>query len=1272
MARKLRHARKSRLHLESLERRQLLAGNLTAALLSGQLSILGDQAANGLAIVQLPSSSLPGAPPSATLWLKPDATTRLNGQAPGVGLVVQGVTGGVSASLGEGADLLNVTGRAGTSLASMSLDLGGGNDDVTIKGVKILQNVALHSSGGSDVVRIADSAMDGDADVEMTGDLDLSVERSSLASIYMKIDGVSGSVASYLKIKLTDVLVSSVVGAETSSNLDVSVDGGDIGQMLLHKDWRSSSPAGVVQQSYLKITDAVVRGAVDVDVEGGSLDFTSQGTQAGPIYIKIDDVDGEAVSSSRVTLADSEVDGPLWLSTDGSVDFSSKRTDHKEWILLESTQFSEPPLEEISFVFHKIEFEDSVVSGFVSVDTHGSGLDFSSHGSQLAAIYMKYDGVDGSAAFPPGTARVSLSDSSVDGPLSLSTDLNVDFSSTRDKHKDWIEIQSVQLGASRSGPPALHKVKFVDTLVSSYVDVDVEGAGVLEVAAQSLEAGGMYIKFDGVDGEAARSTSVSLDSSSIGEELLVETQGQLSLHCANGEHIKKATLTVRKQGTEQQDYYVVTLSDLLVSSLSVGDSDEEGVHLSMQGATAESLSLEGRSSTGSPVEYYKVTLEDCLISSYAAVDVDGDVDVFVDGSSLAAFTVHGGDNHDRPMESLSLNFTKVEMKYHQQGERSLSLSGGSMDSVSVQMSGDPLFDPTDFFKIEFTDVQVSGLASVNMVDFLDDDFYSVDVSGSEIGALEISSSRGSGGGAGKVSFSDLSLMSVHVLDNGASVAIDLDGGQCGSLSIQQDGSPLAGKEDHFFTIEIKECRVSSFAKIDVPGDVDVSVDGSSLAAFSVSSGGDRPMESLSLNFTKIKMEYHQQGERSLSLTGGSMDSLSVQCDTLPPDGTQPLYVVKLTDCLVSSYALVDVDGDIDLSVDGSSLASFSVHGGDSHSRPMESLSLNFTKVEMKYHQQGERSLSLTGGSMESLLVVDTRDPVPGSVDYFKVTLEDCLVTSYSSVHAEGGLDFSATNGQMGRLSLSAGGGGGGGSGGMSMESQSFNFAKVEFKYSPQGGDRSITIGGGKTESVSIEADGSDSPAPQTFFKVTMSDLLVSSFVDVEVDDASVSLEISRSAAGGVRVAVGDLNGDGRADLAQVKLTDVLVSGLADFDNDGFVDIVVARSRLGSLSVDAEGGSTVAGTPGGSSRLTLDTARVLGRTTVDLGSGDDIVLLSRAILSGSSSLSMGSGNDRLTAVDSIFARFALLDGGDGFDTLTVARTRFAQSPFVRNWEPPAPA
>jgi type VI secretion system secreted protein Hcp len=46
----------------------------------------------------------------------------------------------------------------------------------------------------------------------------------------------------------------------------------------------------------------------------------------------------------------------------------------------------------------------------------------------------------------------------------------------------------------------------------------------------------------------------------------------LMLACATGQHIKKAVLTVRKAGGDQQDYYVLNFTDLLVSSYQSGGS----------------------------------------------------------------------------------------------------------------------------------------------------------------------------------------------------------------------------------------------------------------------------------------------------------------------------------------------------------------------------------------------------------------------------------------------------------------------------------------------------------------------------------------------------------------------------------------------------------------------------------------------------------------------------------------------------------------------------
>lgn len=95
------------------------------------------------------------------------------------------------------------------------------------------------------------------------------------------------------------------------------------------------------------------------------------------------------------------------------------------------------------------------------------------------------------------------------------------------KHKDQIEVLSFSWGATNAGSHAAAggggagKVSFQDVHFTSYV----------------CKASPLLMAF-----------------------------------CANGKHITKATLHVRKQGEKQQEFYTVTLEDLLVSSYQSGDA----------------------------------------------------------------------------------------------------------------------------------------------------------------------------------------------------------------------------------------------------------------------------------------------------------------------------------------------------------------------------------------------------------------------------------------------------------------------------------------------------------------------------------------------------------------------------------------------------------------------------------------------------------------------------------------------------------------------------
>lgn len=109
-----------------------------------------------------------------------------------------------------------------------------------------------------------------------------------------------------------------------------------------------------------------------------------------------------------------------------------------------------------------------------------------------------------------------------------------------------------------------------------------------------------FLKIDGIDGEAQDSkhkNEIQLESWSFGEtnhghashglgmgagkvqmgdfHFVMHSNKaspKLFLACADGEHIKKAVLTCRKAGKDQQEYLKWTFTDLLVSSYQTGGS----------------------------------------------------------------------------------------------------------------------------------------------------------------------------------------------------------------------------------------------------------------------------------------------------------------------------------------------------------------------------------------------------------------------------------------------------------------------------------------------------------------------------------------------------------------------------------------------------------------------------------------------------------------------------------------------------------------------------
>ena len=169
-------------------------------------------------------------------------------------------------------------------------------------------------------------------------------------------------------------------------------------------------------------------------------------------------------------------------------------------------------------------------------------------------------------------AVVSVPSSPVEAPVALAASVDyflkiegVDGESSDDRNKGSIEIQSWSWGATNPG-------------ISMSGASGGGGGGAGKVSIQDFHF------------------KKSVDKSS----------PIIMLMAATGEHIKKATLTVRKAGSKQNEFYKVTLEDVLISSYAAngdqGSVPMDSFSLNFAKITVEYTPTKADGSAGSPVK----------------------------------------------------------------------------------------------------------------------------------------------------------------------------------------------------------------------------------------------------------------------------------------------------------------------------------------------------------------------------------------------------------------------------------------------------------------------------------------------------------------------------------------------------------------------------------------------------------------------------------------------------------------------------------------------
>lgn len=145
-----------KLSLEQCESRQLMAGNVSVAVNSGNLSITGDDAANGVQITQALNST--GQPIQGSYVIsglnQGNSATLLNGQAGP--LTRTGITGNVDVNLRGGSDRFTTGIAAPRHLFAndLTVHMGEGNNSVNLNNISVRDDVTVTSGSGVDDVLV--------------------------------------------------------------------------------------------------------------------------------------------------------------------------------------------------------------------------------------------------------------------------------------------------------------------------------------------------------------------------------------------------------------------------------------------------------------------------------------------------------------------------------------------------------------------------------------------------------------------------------------------------------------------------------------------------------------------------------------------------------------------------------------------------------------------------------------------------------------------------------------------------------------------------------------------------------------------------------------------------------------------------------------------------------------------------------------------------------------------------------------------------------------
>lgn len=230
----LNHNNRHRMALETLEDKRLLAGDVTVAVVEGNLLVRGDAESNG---VMITAGDAPGAFVVAGLPAG-DGPTSINGDF--LRVEVAGVSRSVLVGMGEGDDLTNL--RSAAVRGNVAVDAGMGNDVVNVGGPRtsvaeantlIRGRLSVDLGEGHDGLRVGGTAIGLGMEVAgERGDDNVAVVRSLIRGFTSIATGVGDDDVVIQGSYLARVRLGTGAGADQVALLDsafagIGVDVGD-------------------------------------------------------------------------------------------------------------------------------------------------------------------------------------------------------------------------------------------------------------------------------------------------------------------------------------------------------------------------------------------------------------------------------------------------------------------------------------------------------------------------------------------------------------------------------------------------------------------------------------------------------------------------------------------------------------------------------------------------------------------------------------------------------------------------------------------------------------------------------------------------------------------------------------------------------------------------------------------------------------------------------------------------------------------------------------